>query len=550
MASHQGRMGGNNMTVKYIFVTGGVVSGLGKGITAASLGRLLKQRGLRVKVQKLDPYLNVDPGTMSPYQHGEVFVTDDGAETDLDLGHYERFIDENLTFNSSVSSGKVYWNVLNRERAGDYLGGTVQIIPHITGEIKRNIYSLDTPDTDVAIVEIGGTVGDIESQPFLESIRQVAAERGRQNVMFIHVSLIVSIPGSGELKSKPTQHSAKELLSLGIQPDVIMCRCDAPIPDEILEKISLFCNIPRENAIPNLTADLLYDVPLMLEREGLADVVVRRLGLICHAPDLTEWATMVHRAKHPKGTVRIALVGKYVALHDAYLSVVEALTHGGIENDVKVEVQWVDSETVTDENAVRVLAEADGVLVPGGFGDRGIEGKISAVRYAREHKVPFLGICLGMQMAVVEYARHVCGWADAHSSELDPATAHPVIDLMPDQRGVTAKGGTMRLGSYPCRVTSRETWTYQAYGCDQIAERHRHRYEFNNDYRQDLTGAGLVLAGLSPDERLVEIVELKDHPWFVGVQFHPELKSRPNKAHPLFRDFIAAAKAGQRAEAE
>ena len=538
------------MTVKYIFVPGGVVSGLGKGITAASLGRLLKQRGLRVKVQKLDPYLNVDPGTMSPYQHGEVFVTDDGAETDLDLGHYERFIDENLTFNSSVSSGKVYWNVLNRERAGDYLGGTVQIIPHITGEIKRNIYSLDTPDTDVAIVEIGGTVGDIESQPFLESIRQVAAERGRQNVMFIHVSLIVSIPGSGELKSKPTQHSAKELLSLGIQPDVIMCRCDAPIPDEILEKISLFCNIPRENAIPNLTADLLYDVPLMLEREGLADVVVRRLGLICHAPDLTEWATMVHRAKHPKGTVRIALVGKYVALHDAYLSVVEALTHGGIENDVKVEVQWVDSETVTDENAVRVLAEADGVLVPGGFGDRGIEGKISAVRYAREHKVPFLGICLGMQMAVVEYARHVCGWADAHSSELDPATAHPVIDLMPDQRGVTAKGGTMRLGSYPCRVTSRETRTYQAYGCDQIAERHRHRYEFNNDYRQDLTGAGLVLAGLSPDERLVEIVELEDHPWFVGVQFHPELKSRPNKAHPLFRDFIAAAKAGQRAEAE
>ena len=538
------------MTVKYIFVTGGVVSGLGKGITAASLGRLLKQRGLRVKVQKLDPYLNVDPGTMSPYQHGEVFVTDDGAETDLDLGHYERFIDENLTFNSSVSSGKVYWNVLNRERAGDYLGGTVQIIPHITGEIKRNIYSLDTPDTDVAIVEIGGTVGDIESQPFLESIRQVAAERGRQNVMFIHVSLIVSIPGSGELKSKPTQHSAKELLSLGIQPDVIMCRCDAPIPDEILEKISLFCNIPRENAIPNLTADLLYDVPLMLEREGLADVVVRRLGLICHAPDLTEWATMVHRAKHPKGTVRIALVGKYVALHDAYLSVVEALTHGGIENDVKVEVQWVDSETVTDENAVRVLAEADGVLVPGGFGDRGIEGKISAVRYAREHKVPFLGICLGMQMAVVEYARHVCGWADAHSSELDPATAHPVIDLMPDQRGVTAKGGTMRLGSYPCRVTSRETRTYQAYGCDQIAERHRHRYEFNNDYRQDLTGAGLVLAGLSPDERLVEIVELEDHPWFVGVQFHPELKSRPNKAHPLFRDFIAAAKAGQPAEAE
>ena len=513
------------MAVKYIFVTGGVVSGLGKGITAASLGRLLKQRGLRVKVQKLDPYLNVDPGTMSPYQHGEVFVTDDGAETDLDLGHYERFIDENLTFNSSVSSGKVYWNVLNRERRGDYLGGTVQIIPHITNEIKRNIYSLDTPDTDVAIVEIGGTVGDIESQPFLESIRQVAAERGRQNVMFLHVSLIVSIPGTGELKSKPTQHSAKELLSLGIQPDVIICRSDSPVPRDILEKISLFCNIPVENAIPNLTADILYEVPLMLEREGLADVVVRRLGLICHMPDLTEWATMVHRAKHPTGTVEIALVGKYVALHDAYLSVVEALTHGGIENQQKVKIRWVDSETVTDENAAQLLAGADGVLVPGGFGDRGIEGKISAVRFARENQVPFLGICLGMQMAVVEFARHVCGMADAHSSELSQTTTHPVIDLMPDQRGVTDKGGTMRLGAYPCCITDHDSFTYRAYGADEIAERHRHRYEFNNDYRQELTQAGLKLAGLSPDERLVEIVELPDHPWFVGVQFHPERMS-------------------------
>ena len=530
------------MAVKYIFVTGGVVSGLGKGITAASLGRLLKQRGLRVKVQKLDPYLNVDPGTMSPYQHGEVFVTDDGAETDLDLGHYERFIDENLTVHSSVSSGKVYWNVLNRERTGDYLGATVQIIPHITNEIKRNIYSLDTPDTDVAIVEIGGTVGDIESQPFLESIRQVAAERGRQNVMFVHVSLIVSIPGTGELKSKPTQHSAKELLSLGIQPDVIVCRSDAPVPRDILEKISLFCNIPVENAIPNLTADLLYEVPLMLEREGLADVVVRRLGLICHMPDLTEWATMVHRAKHPQGSVEIALVGKYVALHDAYLSVAEALTHGGIENDVKVNIRWVDSETVTDGNTAELLDGADGVLVPGGFGSRGIEGKIAAVRWARESRVPFLGICLGMQMAVVEYARHVCGWADAHSSELDPATTHPVIDLMPDQRGVTAKGGTMRLGAYPCKVVSRGSRTYQAYGAEEISERHRHRYEFNNEYRDALTQAGLELAGLSPDGRLVEIVELPGHPWFVGVQFHPELKSRPNKAHPLFRAFIAAAK--------
>ena len=530
------------MAVKYIFVTGGVVSGLGKGITAASLGRLLKQRGLRVKVQKLDPYLNVDPGTMSPYQHGEVFVTDDGAETDLDLGHYERFIDENLTVHSSVSSGKVYWNVLNRERTGDYLGATVQIIPHITNEIKRNIYSLDTPDTDVAIVEIGGTVGDIESQPFLESIRQIAAERGRHNVMFLHVSLIVSIPGTGELKSKPTQHSAKELLSLGIQPDVIICRSDAPVPRDILEKISLFCNIPVENAIPNLTAPVLYEVPLMLEREGLADVVVRRLGLICHMPDLTEWATMVHRAKHPQGSVEIALVGKYVALHDAYLSVAEALTHGGIENDVKVNIRWVDSETVTDGNAAELLDGADGVLVPGGFGSRGIEGKIAAVRWARESRVPFLGICLGMQMAVVEYARHVCGWADAHSSELDPATTHPVIDLMPDQRGVTAKGGTMRLGAYPCKVVSRGSHTYQAYGAEEISERHRHRYEFNNEYRDALTQAGLELAGLSPDGRLVEIVELPGHPWFVGVQFHPELKSRPNKAHPLFRAFIAAAK--------
>ena len=530
------------MAVKYIFVTGGVVSGLGKGITAASLGRLLKQRGLRVKVQKLDPYLNVDPGTMSPYQHGEVFVTDDGAETDLDLGHYERFIDENLTVHSSVSSGKVYWNVLNRERTGDYLGATVQIIPHITNEIKRNIYSLDTPDTDVAIVEIGGTVGDIESQPFLESIRQIAAERGRHNVMFLHVSLIVSIPGTGELKSKPTQHSAKELLSLGIQPDVIICRSDAPVPRDILEKISLFCNIPVENAIPNLTAPVLYEVPLMLEREGLADVVVRRLGLICHMPDLTEWATMVHRAKHPQGSVEIALVGTYVALHDAYLSVAEALTHGGIENDVKVNIRWVDSETVTDGNAAELLDGADGVLVPGGFGSRGIEGKIAAVRWARESRVPFLGICLGMQMAVVEYARHMCGWADAHSSELDPATTHPVIDLMPDQRGVTAKGGTMRLGAYPCKVVSRGSRTYQAYGAEEISERHRHRYEFNNEDRDALTQAGLELAGLSPDGRLVEIVELPGHPWFVGVQFHPELKSRPNTAHPLFRAFIAAAK--------
>ena len=493
------------MNTKFIFVTGGVVSGLGKGITAASLGRLLKQRGLRVKVQKLDPYLNVDPGTMSPYQHGEVFVTDDGAETDLDLGHYERFIDENLTFNSSVSSGKVYWNVLNRERRGDYLGGTVQIIPHITNEIKANIYSLEGPDTDVAIVEIGGTVGDIESQPFLEAIRQVAAERGRQDVMFIHVSLIVSIPGSGELKSKPTQHSAKELLSLGIQPDVIMCRSDSPIPQDILDKIALFCNIPVENAIPNLTADILYD----------------------------------------KGAVTIALVGKYVALHDAYLSVAEALTHGGIENGVRVDIRWVDSETVTQDNVAQVLEGVQGILVPGGFGNRGIEGKIAAIRHARENHIPFLGICLGMQLAVVEFARHVCGMTDAHSSELNPATTHPVIDLMPDQVGVTDLGGTMRLGSYPCHLVE-GTRAADIYGAQDIHERHRHRYEVNNAFREELEKAGLVLSGLSPDGRLVEMVELPHHPWFVAAQFHPELKSRPNRAHPLFRGFVGAAKAYQK----
>ena len=527
---------------KYIFVTGGVVSGLGKGITAASLGRLLKQRGLRVRVQKLDPYLNVDPGTMSPYQHGEVFVTDDGAETDLDLGHYERFIDENLTVNSSVSAGRVYWNVLNRERAGDYLGGTVQIIPHITDEIKRHIYSLEGEDADAAIVEIGGTVGDIESQPFLEAIRQVAVERGRENVMFIHVSLIVSIPGTGELKSKPTQHSAKELLSLGIQPDIIVCRSDAPVPQDIRDKISLFCNIPKDHVIPNLTAESLYEVPLMLEREGLANVVVEHLKLDCTAPDLSEWTAMVQRAKSPCGTVDIALVGKYVALHDAYLSVAEALTHGGIANQVKVNIHWIDSETVTDENVAEILAGVDGILVPGGFGSRGIEGKISAIRYARENKIPFLGICLGMQMAVVEFARHVCGMEDAHSTELNPNTTHPVIDLMPDQVGVTAKGGTMRLGAYPCCLPKADSFVRRAYKETEISERHRHRYEFNNDFRETLTAAGLRLVGLSPDGRLVEIVELSDHPWFVGVQFHPELKSRPNKAHPLFQQFIMAAK--------
>ena len=530
---------------KYIFVTGGVVSGLGKGITAASLGRLLKARGLKVALQKFDPYLNVDPGTMSPYQHGEVFVTDDGAETDLDLGHYERFTDENLTVHSSVTSGKVYWSVLNREREGAYLGGTVQVIPHITGEIKERIYRVaQETGVDVVITEIGGTVGDIESQPFLEAIRQVAAEVGRQDVMYIHVSLIVRIPGSGELKSKPTQHSAKELLSLGIQPDVIMARSECPVPREILAKISHFCNLPPENVIPNLTAPILYEVPLMLEEEGLARAVCRRLGLSCPPPDLEEWRTMVARAKGAARQVEIALVGKYTALHDAYLSVAEALTHGGIENDVRVHIRWVDSESITPECVAQVLAGCGGLLVPGGFGDRGVEGMITAIQYAREHNLPFLGICLGMQMAVVEFARHRAGLADAHSSEL-AETAHPVIDLMPGQRGVSAKGGTMRLGAYPCRFTAQAVRLPEAYGAGEASERHRHRYEFNNDYRAILTDRGLVLAGLSPDGTLVEAVELPDHPWFVGVQYHPEFKSRPNRAHPLFRAFIRAAKDAQ-----
>ncbi len=531
------------MSVKYIFVTGGVVSGLGKGITAASLGRLLKQRGFKVTNQKLDPYLNVDPGTMSPYQHGEVFVTDDGAETDLDLGHYERFTDESLTVNSSVTSGKVYWNVLNRERRGDYLGGTIQVIPHITNEIKDRIYRMGkTSNVDVCITEVGGTVGDIESQPFLEAIRQVGRELPREDVMYIHVSLVVSIPGTGELKSKPTQHSAKELLSIGIQPDVIVCRADQPLTEDIRRKISMFCNIPEENAISNLTAPILYEVPLMLEDEGLARAVVKRLNLTCDEPDLTEWAAMVRRAKSCTEEVEIALVGKYVALHDAYLSVVEALTHGGIENDVKVKIRWVDSEQVTDENAGEYLNGVSGVIVPGGFGDRGIEGMISSIRWARENQIPMFGICLGMQMAVVEFARHVAGLESAHSGEFVEDGADPVIDLMPEQRDVTSKGGTMRLGAYPCQITSHETKTYAAYGEEIIYERHRHRYEFNNLYREQLQEAGLVLAGMSPNQRLVEIVELPDHPWFVGVQFHPEFKSRPNKAHPLFREFIGASK--------
>lgn len=526
---------------KYIFVTGGVVSGLGKGIAAASLGRLLKARGLKVALQKFDPYLNVDPGTMSPYQHGEVFVTEDGAETDLDLGHYERFTDEDLTVDSSVTSGKIYWSVLNREREGAFLGGTVQVIPHITNEIKERVYRVGRrPGIDVVITEIGGTVGDIESQPFLEAIRQVAVEVGRQNVLYIHVSLIVSIPGTGELKSKPTQHSVKELLGLGIQPDVILCRSDAEIPQDIRDKISLFCNIPPEQVIANQTAPILYEVPLMLEREGLARVVCQRLKLGGVDADLNQWCTMVERAKHPHGRVEIALVGKYVALHDAYLSVAEALAHGGIENSVQVAIRWVDSEQLNDDNAAQMLGGCAGVIVPGGFGSRGVDGMLSAIRWARENRVPYFGICLGMQMAVIEFARHAAGLADAHSTEL-ASTAHPVIDLMPEQRGVVSKGGTMRLGAYPCHITSRDTRAFHAYGTEEIWERHRHRYEFNNDFRTLLVEKGLCLSGLSPDGSLVEMVELPGHPWFVGVQFHPEFKSRPNKAHPLFRDFVAAA---------
>ena len=526
--------------MKYVFVTGGVVSGLGKGICAASLGRLLKQRGLRVKNQKFDPYLNVDPGTMSPYQHGEVFVTDDGAETDLDLGHYERFVDESLSGASSVSAGKIYWNVLNRERQGAYLGGTVQIIPHVTDEIKRCIYQMESEDIDVLISEIGGTVGDIESQPFLEAIRQVAVEKGRQNVLYIHVPLIVQIPGSGELKSKPTQHSVKELLSVGIQPDILVCRTDAEISEDVRHKIALFCNVEPDCVIQNLTAQTLYEAPLLLEREGLADCVCRKLGLGNVQPDLTEWTAMVRRIKAAKRHVRIALVGKYIQLHDAYLSVSESLFHAAAANDAVCDIKWVDSEELTQENINDVLGDCEGILVPGGFGDRGIEGMILAARYAREKDVPYLGICLGMQIAVIEFARNVVGWADATSAEFTSSSLHPVIDLMPEQQGITAKGGTMRLGQYPCAL-DKESKAYELYGEETVYERHRHRYELNNDFREELCEKGLRLAGLSPDGRLVEVVENPANRWFVAAQFHPEFKSRPNKPQPLFYGFVKAA---------
>ena len=526
--------------MKYIFVTGGVVSGLGKGITAASLGRLLKARGYKVASQKLDPYINIDPGTMSPYQHGEVFVTDDGAETDLDLGHYERFIDENLNKFSNLTTGKVYWNVLNKERNGEYLGQTVQVIPHITGEIKSFIYSVGAHNNaDIVITEIGGTIGDIESQPFIEAIRQVSMEQGRENCCFIHVTLVPYISGSCEFKSKPTQHSVKELQGMGIVPDIIVARVDAPLPDDIKKKIAMFCNVESDCVIENRTLPLLYEAPAMLEGENLSSIVCRKLGLSPREIDLSDWNAMLRRAKSCDKKVRIALVGKYVQLHDAYLSVAEALTHAGFENGAKVEIDWVDSEELTPESAPRALQGADGILVPGGFGGRGIEGKIAAAKYARENDVPYLGICLGMQTAVIEFARDVLGISDADSSEFSPAGAHSVIDIMPDQLGVKL-GGTMRLGAYPCKVRE-GTKLYAAYGNALISERHRHRFEFNNDYRAAFESAGMVLSGTSPDGRLVEAVEIPRNRFFVGVQFHPEFKSRPNAAHPLFREFVRAA---------
>ncbi len=526
--------------MKYIFVTGGVVSGLGKGITAASLGRLLKARGYKVASQKLDPYINIDPGTMSPYQHGEVFVTDDGAETDLDLGHYERFIDENLNKFSNLTTGKVYWNVLNKERNGEYLGQTVQVIPHITGEIKSFIYSVGAHNNaDIVITEIGGTIGDIESQPFIEAIRQVSMEQGRENCCFIHVTLVPYISGSCEFKSKPTQHSVKELQGMGIVPDIIVARVDAPLPDDIKKKIAMFCNVESDCVIENRTLPLLYEAPAMLEGENLSSIVCRKLGISPREIDLSDWNAMLRRAKSCDKKVRIALVGKYVQLHDAYLSVAEALTHAGFENGAKVEIDWVDSEELTPESAPRALQGADGILVPGGFGGRGIEGKIAAAKYARENDVPYLGICLGMQTAVIEFARDVLGIPDADSSEFSPAGAHSVIDIMPDQLGVKL-GGTMRLGAYPCKVRE-GTKLFAAYGEALISERHRHRFEFNNDYREAFEGAGMVLSGTSPDGRLVEAVEIPNNRFFVGVQFHPEFKSRPNAAHPLFREFVRAA---------
>ena len=530
---------------KYIFVTGGVVSGLGKGITAASLGRLLKARGLRVSAQKLDPYINVDPGTMSPYQHGEVFVTEDGAETDLDLGHYERFIDEDLNRFSNLTTGRVYWNVLNKERQGEYLGSTVQVIPHITNEIKDFIYNVGkTSDADVIITEIGGTVGDIESQPFLEAIRQVSLEQGRENCLFIHVTLVPYLKSSGEHKSKPTQHSVKELRTMGISPDIIVMRSDEPVDESIREKISLFCNVKADCVIENMTLPVLYEAPLMLEKSRFSWIVCRELGIDAGPCEMTEWEAMVERIKTRSECVKIAIVGKYVKLHDAYLSVAEALKHGGYENGCRIDIIWVEAEDVNESSAEELLGAADGILVPGGFGDRGIEGKIAAARYAREHDIPYLGICLGMQTAVIEFARDVLEISDADSGEFSEECAHKVIDLMHSRALRMPKGGTMRLGAYPCAIR-KGTLMEMAYGTENISERHRHRYEFNNEYREAFEGSGMMIAGTSPDGRLVEAVELAAHPFYIGVQYHPEFKSRPNRAHPLFREFIKAALKGR-----
>jgi CTP synthase len=529
------------MPVKYVFVTGGVVSGLGKGITAASLGRLLKARGFKVTMQKFDPYINIDPGTMNPIQHGEVFVTDDGAETDLDLGHYERFIDESLNKNSNVTTGKVYWSVLQKERRGDFGGGTVQVIPHITNEIKSRFYrDYSTNDTKIAIIEVGGTVGDIESQPFLEAIRQFQHEVGHENAILCHVTLIPYLRASGEMKTKPTQASVKELQGMGIQPDIIVCRTEHELDKGIKEKIALFCNVPKSHVLQNLDVDILYDAPLAMEKENLAQVACECLKLDCPEPDLKEWQDMCTAWKNPTKKVDIALVGKYTQLHDAYISVVEALKHGGVANSAEVNITWVDSETVNKDNVAEILGDVAGVIVPGGFGDRGIEGMIDSIQYARENKVPFLGLCLGMQLSIVEFARHVVGYEDAHSCELAPDTTHPVIHLMPDQEGIDDIGGTLRLGSYPC-VLDKTSIAYQLYGEETIHERHRHRYEVNNDYRNVLVENGMKLSGISPDGRIVEMIEVTDHPWFVGTQAHPELKSRPNRPHPLFKGFIEAS---------
>ncbi|NPV59838.1 MAG: CTP synthase [Actinobacteria bacterium] len=529
------------MPVKYIFVTGGVSSSLGKGITAASIGRLLKSRGLKVTMQKMDPYINVDPGTMNPFQHGEVFVTDDGTETDLDLGHYERFVDEHLGRENNVTTGSVYWSIISRERKGEFLGGTVQVIPHVTNEIKERILRLTrSSEVDVVITEIGGTVGDIESLPYLEAIRQFKKDVGPENVMYIHVSLVPYLETTKEMKTKPTQHSVKELRSMGIQPDAIVCRSKEPIGVDLKDKISLLCDIDIEGVISAPTADCIYEVPLLLHAEGLGDYVAKHLGLEGHEEDLSDWEEMVRRIKSAAERVSIGVVGKYVDLSDAYLSIIESLQHGGYAHGARVEISWIASDDITRENAGELLSGLDGILIPGGFGVRGVDGKVEAIRYARENRVPFFGICLGLQCAVIETARNLCGLEKANSSEFDPATPHPVIDLLPGQRDVDEMGGTMRLGLYPCKLQE-GSLAHSCYGEEVIYERHRHRYEVNNHYRSQLQEAGLIFSGLSPDGRLVEIIERRDHPWFLAGQFHPEFKSRPNRPHPLFRDFVGAA---------